>query len=237
LTTSGYCNGLWGGVQVNGETFLPQEYQHQGKVIVYGTIKNAWYGIRTFMPGYCPEGGGVLIEEGYPSGGIIHVSGGKFVNNKTAIRFYPYRGNGDNISYLSNAVFTTNASLEGNYHPDCFVRMDGVSGIEISKCTFQNLRPKNECQFGQRGKGIVAFNADVNISQNISSDSTYFKSLDYGIYALNGATTPAFLISQCAFHNNRKSVYLSGYTAIDLVDIKNNTFWLNNNSMVSQPLN
>jgi hypothetical protein len=228
LTTSEYCDGLWGGIQLMGNPFMPQDpYGYQGKVIVYGTIKNAWYGIRTFIPGCNPDGGGgVMIEEGCPTGGIIHVDGGKFINNKTAIRFYPYNRN--NISYIQDAEFTTNAPLTGNFNPECFIRMDGVSGIKITNCTFQNLRPKNENPFGQRGKGIYCFNTNMEFPS--TSNTNYFNSLDYGIYLINGASASISKINNCVFQNNLRGLYLDGFREISTVDIQDNQFLRNGSS-------
>jgi hypothetical protein len=225
LTTSSNCSGLWRGVELWGYYDQPQSPAYQGKVEIEegGTIENAWYGIRNFWPDYNPEGGGSQQQEvGHPTGGIIFASGAIFRNNKIAVKFYPYPQN--NTGYFHNCTFITDDLLENNQNPDCFIRLDGVSGVEIKDCIFENVRPKNENPFGNRGKGIYCFNSELSFPETSNTNS--FNSLDYGIYALNGSAAPVLNITNCDLHDNQHGVYLSGFREVGYVDVKNNQFSL-----------
>jgi len=235
LTTSGYCNTLqgylWEGIYVLGDPFRTQtdpSYQ-QGKVIINGTsanntalIENAKCAVNMLNPEFNPDGSTSPYPVGAPSGGILFAEYATFKDCKLGVRFHPYRY--DNISYFRNCSFTTENELASGAYPDCFLRMDGVSGVEIKNCTFENTRTKTENPFGNRGKGIYCFNSDLVLPE--SGEPNLFSSLDYGIYALNGATAPELEIFNCDFQDNQQGCYFSGFREIGKVVVENNQFYL-----------
>jgi len=234
LTTSGYCNTLqgylWEGIYVLGDPFRTQtdpSYQ-QGKVIINGTsanntalIENAKCAVNMLNPEFNPDGSTSPYPVGAPSGGILFAEYATFKDCKLGVRFHPYRY--DNISYFRNCSFTTENELASGAYPDCFVRMDGVSGIEIKKCIFQNTRPQNENSFGNRGKGLYCFNSSITLPE--SGDPNLFSSLDYGIYAMNGAAAPIINVNNCNFQDNKHGCYFNGFQSIGNTTIEDNQYF------------
>jgi len=230
LTTSDYCNShqgyLWDGIYVLGDPLKSQEdMAYQGKVKINGSsanmalIENARFAINMLNPEFTPAASVPPYQA--PSGGVIQAEYARFQDCQIAVRFYPYRF--DHISYFRNCSFTTENDLANGEYPDCFIRMDGVSGVEIKKCIFQNTLPQNENPFGNRGKGLYCFNSSITLPE--SGDPNLFSSLDYGIYAMNGAAAPIINVKNCHFQDNQHGCYFNGFQIIGNVIVEENQFY------------
>jgi|GEM_PF-333994 len=239
------CNELWGGIEVNGDPLSPQVEEYQGKVIIkYGTIENAVTGIKTINAGNPPDGGGVPLEGGTPSGGIVQATNAIFRNNITGVSFLPYRDQSSqtNKSYFRGCTFeTTKGLLEGNF-PDNLLKVTGMDELLLKGCIFRNAR-KETIQPGQRGYGIYSYNAELKLDTIVKIMTPFpdvipceFDSLHYGIYAMSsGFGSSSVNASRCVFKDNVRSMYASGFTQVNPLEIANSQFYYNN-EMTSNPV-
>ncbi len=218
--TSG-CSNLWRGVEVWGtlsETQLPPS--NQGLVVIqnFGSIENAQYGIITAKVDYS---NGEQIDA-TTAGGIIWADKAKFMNNKVAISYIDYKFN--NISYFHNCRFeTTLDMLLGNEGPDYFVKLSGVTGIEILGCLF-----KNSSTNVFNGSGIFSLNSQFTVDKLCLNPIIYpchdfkqseFRNLYRGIYCLGLNDSRFFTVSNTLFDNNYSGIYFS---AVDYAQILQN---------------
>lgn len=231
------CGEFWGGIEIQGDPTMPQNQFYQGTVIInYGIIDNATCGIKTINAGVVPDGGGVLLEEGTPSGGIIQATGAIFRNNVTGVEFLPYQdGNTNpNISFFKACTFETTDNLLNNEIPENLLKVVRINNLSVLGCTFRNSQG-NAVPFENRGNGIYLYNAQMEMDilpelNNIPVDlECKFDSLKYGIYAMTSSMGSSSLkVNKSKFMNNEKAFYASGFTNISPVEITNNQFSFSN---------
>jgi len=215
------CGNMWWGIQVWGNPVQSQYTSGaQGKVTIKngGIIENAVTAVAL------GKSDGMNYTAGF-EGGIIQASGARFVNNQTAVKFFPYRNYNpanpgfeiDNLSYFYDAEFLTDAPLADDSHPGEFVSLNGVSGIGFQGCLFSNTRDFKDALVKERGSGIYSRDANFTITQYCpdgypctAPQNSEFRSLNYGVKAYNTISTKTFTIDQTDFINNLTGIYLKG---------------------------
>ena len=230
------CGNMWQGVEVWGTTQSSQSTSGaQGKITIEngGTIENAV--IAVFLSKSNGSGG---YTAGY-EGGIIQTIDGHFINNRTGVRFFPYRNlvsgvEMDNLSYFHLSEFLTDSELADESIPENFIHLDGVKGINVKGCTFSNTRSEEEASMSNRGIGIFSYDANFTVSwySGEDPDSSKFINLNYGIKAIDATTTRAFEVNRSGFYNNLTGIYFNN---IDQADIIFNDFELYNVSLFHGP--
>jgi hypothetical protein len=239
------CNELWGGIEVNGDPLASQDETHQGKVIIkYGMIENAVTGIKTINAGDLPDGGGIPLEGGTPSGGIVQATNAIFRNNITDVSFLPYRNQSSQInrSFFRGCVFETTKTVLEDHFPDNHLKVTGIDELLIKGCMFRNSR-KEAIPPTQRGYGIYLYNAEVKLDTIVKIMTPFpadvpceFDSLNYGIYAMSsGFGSSSVNANGCVFKDNARSMYASGFTQVNPLEIANSQFSYNN-AMTTNPV-
>jgi hypothetical protein len=218
------CENLWEGVEAWGNNGQMQNVLNQGSVLIIngGSICDAICGISTKQP---------EINNNH-TGGIVSCNNASFVNNKIAVKFYPfyYQGHGYNSSF-SNCNFLLNDNYLGqalNATPEGMVYMNGVYGILFRGCLFDNSITTNT-NISSRGYGIKSYNGGYSVDRLCTSApqpcETYlkssFKGLSYGIHSSNTGYMYPIAIQNTEFDNNYRAVYMSG---LSLPQINRNTF-------------
>lgn len=214
----------WRGIEVWGNSSQPQQLAHQGwvRIINEGSVKNSVMGIYTNRPDHAEEG---LWEPGY-TGGIVQGIYARFVNNKTALQFYPY--NYPSVSGFTNCEFITYGYEAGVDESAFLVEITGINGINFVACSFEN-----KCHgLGFYRSGIRSVNSYLRIKGNCLDtihpcndwDSTFFKGLKYGVYATAVSPNLYIDIRHTAFNKNLKGLYLGGITNSR---VTSNTFSIN----------
>ncbi|MFA4852939.1 MAG: hypothetical protein WC599_10505, partial [Bacteroidales bacterium] len=212
---------MWNGIEVWGTTTASQSTSGaQGKVMIEngGTIENAITAV--FLSKSNGSGGYI---GGY-EGGIIQTHDAHFINNRTGVRFFPYRNlvsgvEMDNLSYFHKSEFLTDAELADESIPENFLYLDGVKGINVNGCSFTNSRPEEEASVSERGIGIYSYDADFTVSwyPGEDPDSSKFTNLNYGIHATDATTARTFKVNHSGFFNNLTGIYCKGINNSDII--------------------
>ncbi|MFO7613933.1 MAG: C1 family peptidase [Bacteroidales bacterium] len=218
------CGTLWNGIDVWGDSRMPQTAQYQGTVSVIngGCIEYAVRGIETAeYDGY---------GHWYPTGGIVSCNNALLKDNLIDVYFFPYTNRHPvtqdilpNFSRFSKTTFKTTDDLYDIMAlvPSSRIFMDEVGGIVFSGCTFGNYSTRND-QY--RGKGIESHGSGYYIT----SDCLYqihpcsvpipsrFENLDYGIRAFNNNGYFTVTVDSAEFHHNRRGAHFRfmGYPAV-----------------------
>lgn len=215
ITTA--CLDPWLGIEVLGNPNLDQTPpSQQGWVVVQngGTIANAITGIKAGINYDPPESGtGNPISH---TGGIIQVTNGFFRNNRTAIEFLPYAH--ASISFVKHSTFENDYLMLQTVEPDYFIKLYDINIVEVSGCSFNNLRATISDDSPLRGSGIWIVNG--NLKNTCSSIITpcppteyhpnIFTNLYRGIYATSVVPNRYISIINCRFENNYRGLYLGG---------------------------
>jgi subtilisin family serine protease len=214
----------WRGIEVWGNSSQPQQVTHQGwvRIINEGSVKNSVMGIYTNRPDHAEEG---RWEPGY-TGGIVQGIDARFVNNKTALQFYPY--NYPSVSGFTNCEFITYGYEVGVPESAFLVDITGINGISFLACNFENKCDAVEFY----RSGIRCVNSFVKVHgkcKNTSEpcddwDHSTFTGLHYGIHASSITSTYYVDVRNTEFNKNRRSLYLSG---ISNARITSNEFIIN----------
>jgi hypothetical protein len=162
------CDNYWLGVELQGTSEGYQNPIDQGVVYITdgGIIENAIVGIRT-----CKAAGGLIVD-GY-SGGIIHANNAEFLNNLTAIHFYPYPLSSASVFVGCN--FETDENLPEGETPDYFVKLNQINGVKFTGCSFDNAYGIDYLH-----SGIYAFNSTFSLDGKCNSGTTPCTSWEYG---------------------------------------------------------
>ncbi|MFU8845030.1 MAG: S8 family serine peptidase, partial [Bacteroidales bacterium] len=214
----------WRGIEVWGNSAQPQQVVYQGwvRIINEGSVKNSVMGIYTNRPDHAEEG---RWEPGY-TGGIVQGIDARFVNNKTALQFYPY--NYPSVSGFTNCEFITYGYEAGVDESAFLVEITGINGIGFLACHFENKCDAVEFY----RSGIHCVNSYVNVHGKCKDasepcddwDQSTFTGLHYGIHASAITSTYYIDVRNTEFNNNRRSLYLSG---ISNARITSNEFIIN----------
>lgn len=218
--TSTCPNKFWSGIIVNGVRDLPQNPINQGWVSIRnGKIINARIGIHSINSTPYPPSGG----------GMITAYGATFLNNVIAVQMEKYYSN--NIANFTLCNFTTDKNFIQGAEFENFVRLNEVSNIKFSGCTFQNLSKDLPVR---TGIGIYSnwshyivdgYCRESNQSGCSDFQKSLFKNLVYGIYNWGTLGGKTFSVKNSIFHYNDCGLYASAtYNLI----IKDNIFKIDN---------
>lgn len=176
-TITAECNGMWGGVIVEGKATEPQKESNgqystaQGRILLNpdGLIEHAMYGIGIH---------GEDKKDDDFGGGIAEIKG-KIRNCTHAVRFGRYRrDNSPNVSYLSGAQITLTDDYRGVTQPKpVLLYMKDINRLSIAGTWFYDLRTEGCEKRASRADGLIADDAGFSIN------SSLFRNLDNGIIA------------------------------------------------------
>jgi hypothetical protein len=237
LTVDDRCDPgklLWYGVEVWGNanqaqgTFITS---NQGGMEMRNNsrIENAWMGVlvgkRTSeLIEECPD---VFNEDIDPflfddsrTGGIVRIlPGSSLVNNQRGLRFRPYQNNGlNNVSIINDADFEWNDNtVASQYSVQAHVQLEGVKGITIRGCRFNNGTSDFTSPTFQ-GIGILSRASQFTVTDYCNSFippfapcqnpiKTVFSNLSFGVHASNPLDNFTFLVEKSEFDNCARGVY------------------------------
>ncbi len=151
------CGDYWQGIDLLGNSSLRQNTANQGKVsMTNGTIENAREAIMPWS-----------YNDWSKTGGIISATNSTFRNNKRSIQYMAYQNVNasgtvlDNIGIFTNCTFEwTDAFFEAQPRPA--ITLNGVKGVKIYGCTFQDLRT-NVDDVTNRARGIFSIDAGYSV--------------------------------------------------------------------------
>ena len=225
------CDNTWGGVEVHGQTYLPQYYQYQGRLIGRpgSIIENADIGI--YVASFEPPNLGAISY----SGGIVNCAETTFINNRIGVFFPPYQTARDNKSSFTRCDFITNNNYLQEQKFDSFAKLISVNGIEFNGCSFRNEQTDYvENSLADYGYGIQSFFSGFSVNQSCTSNtapcSSYkrseFNGLGYGIYNATAFTkSNSYQIKSADFKDNYFGIYVN---SVDNGTILHNDFFLGN---------
>ncbi|MFK7755556.1 MAG: T9SS type A sorting domain-containing protein [Flavobacteriales bacterium] len=137
LTNQEFCDELWGGVEIWGQNFVPQQIQTaQGRMnlesssISYARMGSA-VGRRNGTNQFIPNSGG----------GILWSQNSTFLNNERDIEFteyYPWASDNDSRISLTKFFITPDYENYNGDFPEIRIKLNVSPGIYIRSCTFLN---------------------------------------------------------------------------------------------------
>jgi len=176
---------MWGGIEVQGNTFVSQTDANQGVVeLNNATIENAKIGINvsTLYSGRFVWGSG-----------IVRASNSHFINNEQAVYFAPYvdyiSGTAiNNVSYFKGCHFTVDKPFN-----KAQVELQGVRGVKFENCNFSS-----GTQSEGRFDGIYANRSSIrmgNIPLISNGKGCNFSGFKSAIYLKNSGTYQSSIYS------------------------------------------
>ncbi|MBL7776982.1 MAG: T9SS type A sorting domain-containing protein [Chitinophagales bacterium] len=215
-------NSTWEGIQVWGNGNLSQlPESNQGVVEVNnGTIENARIGIVAGLMNYTYNVQSQIDYSlpmtpiyGFLGGGIVKCSNATFTNCGTDVRMHPYAYFSSpgvevaNRSFFTTSNFITNNSFLVNNHLAQHIFLNGVGGIKINGCKFENNRT-NITETEEMGYGIYSVDAGYQVLPQCTAYSgstcvgevrSKFKNLEYGVRATRISSTRTFTVDKSDF--------------------------------------
>ncbi|MBK8499111.1 MAG: hypothetical protein IPL52_09895 [Flavobacteriales bacterium] len=200
-----YAPARWRGIQVLGNSSLPQTDANQGVIEILngGVIADAILGIRV---------GGSVSTQG---GGIVRSQGGaienSFVNCARAVSFQQYLYPSAPGTYAVNASYFNNTRFDVNpdfmVYPNAqpfaeHVRLNRVVGLRFNGCNFINTRTATTS--AELGHGIRAQDAQFFVN-----GVSHMEGLDHGIHSTGMQPYGWFMAEGNVFKNNICGIYTS----------------------------
>jgi hypothetical protein len=227
---------MWLGVQVYGhsnQAQTPTGSSWQGQLIMNSgsriehALKGAAAARYTTTSTYPYAHGG--MTSGY-TGGIIQATGATFYNNVIDVELRSYiptdPPSGNNVSSFTSCNFITEHLLnDPSKTPQYHIYLNGVKGVVIQGCTFENIHPLDYSYF-QQGIGIYSGASGFTAKARCTGTScatpvpNLFKNLYRGIHVA-ASISGAVAIDRNTFTNNIYGVVVSNS---DLVRITRNNF-------------
>ncbi len=224
-TLTNACFGMWQGIEVWGNSRLPQNTANQGYIYLgeNSVVENARIAVSTARSN---EDGDI---DWRTTGGLVIAKNCTFRNNYKAVQFLAYSQT--NKSDFQNVTFETTAPfIDGNSTPSDFVSLYLIHGVGFHGCTFRNTTRDNKPPEENHGNGIYSINSHYTIDnyeyclipidpcpdpQIIPSS---FSGLHYGVKAVNSDPTFYVNIERTDFDSNYRAVYLANadYSTVNL---------------------
>ncbi|HDO26981.1 MAG TPA: T9SS type A sorting domain-containing protein, partial [Bacteroidetes bacterium] len=221
------CGSTWQGIDVWGDKYSDQFPDQNGnrtqgfiELMNGGTISNALIGIETTKY----DNASALTNY---SGGIVIIKDGMIENCEQGVVFYPYKNyhpyaytHEANLSYFSQTRFYN----DKNFPPVNQLKMDGVDGIEIKGCSFENDATPSDYSMPV---GIFSISSTFYAGNYVPLPwegdpvRTTFKNFDKAIFAVNNSAYGNIKIDSVYFEDNLRGIYLS---AVDYPVIIQNEF-------------
>lgn len=216
-TLTSYCSGqYWGGIEVQGQSHLPQTDVYQGYLEIKNSsiIQNAKNAITTWRSG-----------DWNSMGGIVNVLGSTFKNNIKSIEFLSYKNMNQNNQEIDNvsSISKCNFIWDGNMYPHHKTSLNHVSlwdvrGVKFNGCIFSNEELKDEIV----QNGIYAEDAGFKVLEAFTPPPVAilkgeFNKLSYGIRVEN--SNKPIIIRNTTFNNNFCGIF--GVATNNMEIIKN----------------
>lgn len=209
--TKGTCADFWEGIEVRGNSSLNQVTQNQGAVRIMNNaiIEYAKCGIRA----YGMENGTPIANSG---GGIILATGGKFINNKIAVKIndYVYVNPMGYPQNNESVILSNTIEINDDYYlltsdDPIGVHLSSVKQVAINGNLFENTTSY------YNGNGVYIFNADALFRDYFVPNK--FSGWDYGVKALGTRSSNTITLEGNVFEFCNTSVYLSSITNITAI--------------------
>lgn len=183
-----YCEDLlWNGVLIKGVPDNNHNYNEQPSVFFTNNsiVEHAKYGAKSVL-------GAILYSEGQT----------KFVNNEYGVVFEGYNKPNNDVSFLVNTIFETNAEgqIISDLNPTRMVEIRKFQQLKLKQNTFRNTN--YNCPINERGIGLYA-------EQMKSIDISYgnhFERLKQGLIANN---INSLMLEYNTFERNYRGAYLN----------------------------
>lgn len=230
LTVDTRCTSdqLWEGVEVWGNAGLNQGFftgaSQQGRLQITGTstIEHAKRGV--VLSAFNASTGTYVSPR---SGGVLRATGTTFRNNQRDVVFWNYLSpqGTNNLSFLSNCNFITDAALKSGVQPINHVELRGVRGVQLTGNDFKHINNV----YQQMGTGVFATNSTFTVNARCTSgtypctgfDPNVFENLKIGIYTLNSNSAMTFSSDRNLFKNNMIGIWAN---STNLATITRNVF-------------
>lgn len=235
--TSTNCQGLWQGIEVQGNHLVsqyatnPSGLRTQGHLIIKNNslIENAKEAITLW----------IQPANLTATGGIVWANNSTFRNNWRCAEFMKYDNftilnkPANNLSYFRDCIFETTLELLNHGElPYAFITMWEVDGVGIQGNTFRNT--SGIADIKKAGLGIKSIDAKYGVQGYCTAPTPYgtpcpassvvpnrFQGLTYGIDAFTLNVINTVTISNNVFDNNWRAVLLRG---MDFATVKENSF-------------
>ena len=215
------CDGHWQGVDVYGlQSATTQSAQGgirsvgQLKMHPKSLIKNAIIAVD-------------LSSANGIGGGIIQADHAFFIDfNKAGVHFSPFENHNSytgfitpNFSYLNGCTFLENEDFVDTQFPLSMIDLEGVRGVRVKGCHFENQQPTASLNFfgiGIRSRNsnfIATFLCDDTGNPSPDPCMEYtrntFKGLTFGIHNSNNGLEldKGFVVRESAFHQCNFGIY------------------------------
>ena len=219
-TLTNGCGGLWGGIQVWGDSSKDKFSPAQGKLIVR---HNA-------IIEYANNAVKLGKDYDWPisfTGGILKASNATFRNNRRSVEFLKY--DFPNRSSFFNCDFIYSEPFPNGKKPMGHVSMWAVTEVPFVSCNFKNVNP--EADYGELGYGIWAEDANFSLLGCLQgchddpccvSDPCVFTHLDFGVRSEKIYAANTYTLLKCRFNACKHSVYNAGtdFFKVELCDFK-----------------
>jgi parallel beta-helix repeat protein len=221
LITS-YGDYFWHGIEVWGNNNLSQIpvdaqtqlrlYQGEIQVINGGTIENAINAIAAIKTN--PGGN----KDWSKTGGVIILDDANMKNNNFDVWIGAYHNihptsnkELNNYSRIHNSKFEKNDNMPAGYNGYAFIGLWDVGTISIKGNTFKNLKTNLNTQ--DRGRGIVAYSATINLTDYCPNASSMYIPLSQS-QATNAYPTPCTGAVRNHFEGLYYGVWASNVTGL-----------------------
>lgn len=228
-TLTNECGAYWSGIEVMGNSSQPQSPLYQGHLITRNgaRIEYAREAIQNWE-----------YENWNATGGIIHCSNTKFLNNRRSAAFYTYHdmsGGQETIydGFFQDCEFVWDDAYIGE-SPAPSITMYDIYGVRIEGCDFTDRRAVL-AQGEERPIGIQSLDAGYKVlgrpltlgpdTDTQYSDANYdvsaFRQLKTGVHAMNANSQATVFIDHSLFEDCLNGVTLE---AVDNAVVTRNRF-------------
>lgn len=201
-------NERWWGIEVQGQSGLPQYTMNQGVLDVKndGVIEFATTGAFAATTDGLP---GDWSSEGF--GGIIRGTDGIFRNNIIDVQIPRYHWitgggseNGNRCRFTRCSFITDGAWPMDDQTPYTHAWLWDINSRynnTFIHCRFANEAPQL-FDLGQRGWGILGYDAGFNVEGNLDPAVSVFEDLTTGVVASAGSAGQTYRVNEMVFTNN-----------------------------------
>ncbi|BDS14386.1 T9SS type A sorting domain-containing protein [Aureispira anguillae] len=210
-TITNLCGQTWQGIQVWGNSAMPQLPSHQGMIGLNGSrIEYAKNAISPWQVGHYPD----IIAGTGGTGGLIRAMDSEFVNNWRSIDFMQYRSTTAEQSSLLNCTFTVNDAYRP-FNQDSIpfflghISMWGIGGTEIKGCSFKDERSNKVGDAARGGSfGLLSLGGSPQLRKWVYLDKrNRFEGLERGLDLTGPSLSPlTATVDECNFIDNEQAL-------------------------------
>lgn len=204
------CGYFWEGIEVWGNSNLPQTGNNQGKLILKNNavLENAHTAVSLWK-----------TDDWNSMGGTIEADNATFKNCRRAVAFMSYANN--NVSFFKRCKFI----LNDDFNPNNFgeinqVTLWDVKGVVFEGCYFEDNRTALSTFSLSTGKAIFSIDAGYQLKGycNIPNQGTAcptsslrrsrVKNFNIGVHALGASTANTITVDQTDFEGNMQATVI-----------------------------